>query len=346
MKLIRGVVIGGVIFLLAIPALAFTPSGTKALSMGEAFTAIADDPSCVFWNPAGITQLGHFNIDVSLSASGENVENFANLYELYKTLENKDYQAAEEIANKGFPMPMSLEPTIDLKIAIAHWLAISGAAQMEFKVTKFKFHNELSPYVEIQDIETGLVPVYLTLASGLPKFPFKVGLNAKYIQGIRHSSHFKLLSTGDTEEMDPEKTSDAQPITSFDLGVLYTPEDSKLTYGLMMEDIFEPTVEFPEMGDSDLKSLPLSRKINLGVAFNGIPRITLAADVHNITSNDRTFHIGGEIDLSSLKLRVGLDNGNLTYGLSLKLLFLNLEAAYSQREKTPIVSLVLLRLGT
>ncbi|MEA3485873.1 MAG: conjugal transfer protein TraF [Candidatus Aerophobetes bacterium] len=342
MKLIKGAVTAGMLFLLAVPALAFAPSGVKAISMGGAFTAVADNPSCVFWNPAGITQLGRFEIETSLSASGENVENFANLYKLYKALKNQDYEAAEEIASKEFPMPMSLEPTINLEIVIAHHFAISGAARAELEVREFKFYNdELLPYVEIEDIETALIPVYLSLASGFPESPFKVGLNAKYIQGIRHSSHFKLLSTGEREEIDIEKTSDARPITSFDLGVLYTPEDSELTYGLMMEDIFEPTVEFPEMGDSDLKSLPLPRKINLGMAFKGIPRLTLAADVHNIASNERSFHIGGEIDLSLLKLRAGLDNGNLTYGLGLKLSFLNLEAAYSQKGKTPLVSLLL-----
>jgi len=112
-----------------------------------------------------------------------------------------------------------------------------------------------------------------------------------------------------------------------------------------VEDIFEPKVKFPEMKDPDLKFLTLPRKVNFGVAFRGIPRITLAADVHDITSNDRTFHIGGELDLSPLKLRAGLDDGNLTYGLGLGLGSFGLEAAYSQRVKTPVVSLVLLRFG-
>jgi len=31
--------------------------GAKACAMGEAFTSIADDPSAIYWNPAGISQL-------------------------------------------------------------------------------------------------------------------------------------------------------------------------------------------------------------------------------------------------------------------------------------------------
>ena len=31
--------------------------GARAVSMGGAFTAVADDASAVFWNPAGLSQL-------------------------------------------------------------------------------------------------------------------------------------------------------------------------------------------------------------------------------------------------------------------------------------------------
>ncbi len=34
-----------------------TPIGARATAMGEAFTAVADDASAVYWNPAGMTQL-------------------------------------------------------------------------------------------------------------------------------------------------------------------------------------------------------------------------------------------------------------------------------------------------
>ncbi|MBI5700711.1 PorV/PorQ family protein [Candidatus Saganbacteria bacterium] len=49
---------------------AFTkiPQGVKAVSMGGSFTAIADDPSAIYWNPAGLAQLTESRIYSSFSS--------------------------------------------------------------------------------------------------------------------------------------------------------------------------------------------------------------------------------------------------------------------------------------
>jgi hypothetical protein len=38
--------------------------GTRALGMGGAFVAVADDPSAVYWNPAGLPRMGVINLGV------------------------------------------------------------------------------------------------------------------------------------------------------------------------------------------------------------------------------------------------------------------------------------------
>ena len=37
-------------------------AGARACAMGEAFTGIADDPSAIYWNPAGLTQMNSAQI--------------------------------------------------------------------------------------------------------------------------------------------------------------------------------------------------------------------------------------------------------------------------------------------
>nr|MEE4269896.1 PorV/PorQ family protein [Candidatus Krumholzibacteria bacterium] len=63
--MLPGIVLAALVLLLAIPAQATKYAGTfmengggaRALAMGGAFTAVADDPSTTFWNPAGLTGL-------------------------------------------------------------------------------------------------------------------------------------------------------------------------------------------------------------------------------------------------------------------------------------------------
>src|SRR5512140_3342709 len=38
--------------------------GARALGMGSAFVAVADDPSAMYWNPAGIADLNGVNVVV------------------------------------------------------------------------------------------------------------------------------------------------------------------------------------------------------------------------------------------------------------------------------------------
>src|SRR5271163_2692007 len=39
--------------------------GPRAIGMGGAFTAIADDASAAYWNPAGLSQINSYEISVS-----------------------------------------------------------------------------------------------------------------------------------------------------------------------------------------------------------------------------------------------------------------------------------------
>lgn len=55
------------------------PAGARAAAMGGAFTALADDPSAVFWNPAGIAARTALTAGDEIAVSGvhhESIQNF------------------------------------------------------------------------------------------------------------------------------------------------------------------------------------------------------------------------------------------------------------------------------
>ena len=52
--------------------------GPKAFSMGGAFTAVADDATSFYWNPAGLTRSGFVGAEVALGLSTSNFEDIMN----------------------------------------------------------------------------------------------------------------------------------------------------------------------------------------------------------------------------------------------------------------------------
>ncbi|WP_408955949.1 hypothetical protein [Natroniella sp. ANB-PHB2] len=55
--------------------------GTKAHGMGGAFTAVADDASAIYWNPAGLVRSGLIGAQVNGGAGGENLSDVSVLME-------------------------------------------------------------------------------------------------------------------------------------------------------------------------------------------------------------------------------------------------------------------------
>jgi len=318
-------------------AVAFTSPGTRALSMGGAFTAVADDMSCVFWNPAGLSKIENLRTGSSLSMAVRNIESWKKFYELADALQKGEYGKVLDLLNE-IETPFGVAPTLTLEGFVTPRLALTAIPQMETEVFKF-IYDERTFSIEVEDKETLLVPLYLTIATQLPQSSFWIGGNLKYfIYGFKHYSHFQFLPTGELYELDPEQIGKSKPIFSLDGGVLYELKGTGLTLGMEVRDVFEPHIKFENFD----KELTLSRKINVGLSYSPNPQIILSADVHNLFEKNRTFHFGTEINFYLMKLRAGLSNGVFTWGLGVDVGFFNLDFGYSkEKENNPLISIAL-----
>ena len=65
-------------------------AGAKAMGMGFAFTAQADDPSAIYFNPAGLTQIKGQNVMVGLNYVRENGGEFTGTTPVDNTTANKN----------------------------------------------------------------------------------------------------------------------------------------------------------------------------------------------------------------------------------------------------------------
>ena len=128
--------------------------GARALSMGCAFTAVADDATALYWNPAGITQIA------SASISGTHTEWFAEM--------SLDYVAAL--------IPVSNGQVIGLS------LSVFNAVEKQ-RVRTINYPEGTGEYYSAADISLAL-----TYALKITD-RFSCGLTGKYIrQQIWHSS--------------------------------------------------------------------------------------------------------------------------------------------------------------
>lgn len=69
----------------------FTEVGLRANAMGTAYTGVADDASAVYWNPAGLTQIGHDTV------SGEIMVKNLNTDTTYKDPMGNSYDSKKRI---------------------------------------------------------------------------------------------------------------------------------------------------------------------------------------------------------------------------------------------------------
>lgn len=79
-----------------------TGVGARALSLGEAFTAVADDYTALYYNPAGMTQLAHSEIGLNLSYGlFQNTTSFAGNSPNVRTLEATKLNALSMVMTDG-----------------------------------------------------------------------------------------------------------------------------------------------------------------------------------------------------------------------------------------------------
>lgn len=72
--------------------------GPKAFSMGGAFTAVADDASSFYWNPAGLTRSGFMGGELSLGLS---TNSFGDLLKFAQSFDNGDLKSIVEQMQSG-----------------------------------------------------------------------------------------------------------------------------------------------------------------------------------------------------------------------------------------------------
>ena len=262
----------------------FFYDGTRTLSLGKAFTGLADDENALFYNPAGLTR-----IDVrAISLSG---------YIQQYSWEVAIFNMAPNFTDRGFTLSY-----VQNSFGISYSLTGKGWWESWDREEREIYMPEGST------LSTRWVNYehYLTASYAHEILPWlDLGLTGKYLHFSPHS--------------DIERLGDRDGFT-FDLGLLIYPFD-RLSIGLNLLNALSSDINYAVYNDYSsvawLSELPVN--LTVGIAWLPIDALTIMADVRNLLQDDvknainehllefkRSYHLGIEWrPTSGLALRGG-----------------------------------------
>ncbi|MBN1689075.1 MAG: outer membrane protein transport protein [Candidatus Omnitrophica bacterium] len=255
--------------------------GTKALGMGNAFVATADDPSAIYFNPAGLTQLNQINLSLGLAAHKNDTDYKSNAG-VTDSMENAtpivpNFYVTVPFRSKwvfgfGINSPFGLE---------THW---SDTSPLRYVATDSKLHllnfNPTASYKVNDKISVGGGVVYARASADL-----KSKINQVAVGGT--DANKELSGDGDT--------------WGYNFGVLYVPQE-KHRIGLSYRSELSPTVK----GEVKLAGLSGGYQALMGANYQTdvetkikFPQSVIAG--YSYKPNKWSFEIDGEwVDYSAV----------------------------------------------
>lgn len=308
--------------------------GVRPLGMGDAFTAVADDENALFYNPAGLSKIDTLtfgvvnplveasadSIDLAYDADDTDTDDTTEVVELMR-----DYLGEHQHIRGG------VFPHVGLNIA-GYGVMVGVLAQATLDA---EIRNPTWPEAEMDYVyDRGLVA---GVGGRIPFLDLRLGATLKYINRSSLNEVYTAIDIAN-DDFEDEFDDDLEEgsAVALDLGVIY-----RLPWLEWADTDVGFTIQhLPEMQFGD--ALDQETQANLGIAAKkGFGGVTLVGaldyvDLTHTIGEDRDIpkrlHMGVEVQLPLiLSLRLGLNQGYLTYGLSADLWALKLDfAAYTE----------------
>lgn len=314
----------------AVPAMASeVPAmirGTRALGMGDALSAIADDQNVFFYNPAGSVQrtgsMVNF-LDVSLTASKDAIDFYKFLKDNENELKNYDTLTDDqkiELVNKIQTEMVPLKPTFGVTAPNVSFLSGPMFGGFHWGVGFFGqvsgsagFNPIAGPPTLYYDVNADAIPTgNLSMKfKNIPYVPgsFGVGTNVKFIRrGQVSDKEVQTIALDNYEAPSPQIGRGF----GYDFGTLYQPT-TRWSVALAVSDFGGTKIKYDALEEK--KGYPakpahteeIKARWNTGVAWTpgrigvesfGIPlhdRLVLAADVRDFANKESKIIANGHL---------------------------------------------------
>ena len=297
--------------------------GAAALGMGGAFTAVANDQSATYWNPAGLAKMQGFHLQLP------NVQaQITSTLDWRDVVDNPPTNADDRIAllQKLQSGTTSLGVSANMGVSWNNFAVFAQPlGEAELDATKVTFSGDYpTPGSKARIAGAAYAHVGIgygtTLTDGTA-----VGVTLKSV--TVKSFDDTITYTDNAGNYSESKVEQDESGLGMDVGYLREVKpDTDL--GIAVRNLFGPSA-----GD-----VSPHRQVNIGVAHR-IPaaKLLLAADVRSLF-DEPTINLGVEFrPASALALRAGLYHHNLTLGVGVSILALKLDLAYCP-QNTSLVS--------
>jgi hypothetical protein len=296
----------------------------RAMGMGGAYTAVADDFGAMFYNPAGLTAVDGAHLDLA-NLEAEASDNAKDLVKDLKDVDQNNVSQATDVISRHIGEHFRLRADTFPNL-VTHDFGVGLLVQA---TADGEVHSPSNPRVDvIAHVDTAAL-VSVARALG-PDKRLSVGVTGKLVRRQGGARTFTALDVA-SDNFDPfSDLNDSDTDFAFDLGAVYRP-GLPLSPALAVSALNLTDLDFGTLGK-------VPYQVNVGASISpklGPVGLILAADWVDVTNQLATdsdarkrTNVGAEARLwKFLAVRAGYHQGYYTAGATLNLWVVKLDFA-------------------
>jgi F plasmid transfer operon, TraF, protein len=298
--------------------------GSRALGMGGAYTAVADDSGALMYNPAGLARVSGFEMDLA-NLEGETSKGAASLVNDLKDLNGNDIATATDVIRSHVGEHFRVRADTFPNVVMPGF----GAGVLAQATADGEFHSLVNPRVDV-DARADVVGVVGVAHKFGPAHNLALGFTGKMARRQGAQTTFTAVDLANDEFTPFDNLHQVETDFAFDLGAMYSP-DLPLAPTLGVAALNLTDLDFGTLGK-------VPSQLNVGLALNpkiGPVGVTLAADWVDVTNHlpgdtdaRKRTNLGAEARLwKFLAVRAGLHQSYYTAGATLDLWVVKVDIA-------------------
>ncbi len=313
-------------------------TSTRAEGMGNAFTAVADDYSALFYNPAGLARLPKVNVDLGIQAEMDS-KTIKFQKDIQKVSKSQDINEIQNLLDQNYGKHYSIRATPLSGFAVGpKW----GLAVIPADVTvEMGIHQLAGASLDLIGYEDTTIAYGRGWnVRGLENSQLSFGLTGKAIYRVYTNKTLLASDLANNSNTIFRASDAAEGFTGdADAGMLWTPVVKptgilrylKPTFGVTIHNIFDEgfATNFHWINAHSGRPAKLERRYSLGTMFElpdfWIFKTRMAADLTDMGHENFSFRKGSHVGFEFLwkvrswwqgGWRVGLNQGYFTAGFT------------------------------